>query len=81
MDNLEEMMDDIVSKLNQDVHCIFRDWQEKLNITDGTADPYDSVNLDYRIRELAEQIVHIIKEMPRQENPEYEEGRCYEPRS
>lgn len=61
MDNLEEMMDDIVSKLNQDVHCIFRDWQEKLNITAGDISPADKVELDYHMRKLAIEIIFIMK--------------------
>ena len=63
----EKMMDDITKKLEEDVFNIFCDWQEKLNITDGETDPFDTVELDCRIRKLAVQIISIMNQQPRDE--------------
>ena len=72
MFELDEMKKGINKELEKEIDYIFSDWQEKLNITDGTTDPFEEMRLDDLMRELTDQIICILQMQPREEKAETE---------
>lgn len=68
----KKILNNIKNKIEDSVHNIFHDWQEKLNITCGDVDPLYAEELYDLIQSLAVQIKAILNEQEFSEEAETE---------